>query len=139
MLTFVSAPLPFLLLPRILHASPGLAKILVDLVVRYVLAAPLEFVIEEAGTQARLFPGLLDRRLLISTQARLRPSLWIQSGYLPRLTMHLDQLLHTTLRYPIDVRSLLHGEKAGLYTAYEPFDLLIRQLYHAIRRHGLAK
>jgi len=51
MLTFVSAPLSLLLLPRILHASPRLAKILVDLVVWYVLAAPPEFVIEEAGAQ----------------------------------------------------------------------------------------
>jgi hypothetical protein len=48
-------------------------------------------------------------------------------------------MLHTALRYSIDLRSFLHGEKAGTYTDYEPLEGLIRQLYHAIRRHGLAK
>lgn len=77
MLTFVSAPLSFLLLPRIRHASTGLSKILVDLVVRYVVAASSEFVKEEAGAQPRLFPGRFDRRLLFNSQARLQSSLWI--------------------------------------------------------------
>lgn len=38
-----------------------------------------------------------------------------------------DQLLHTTLRYHIDMRSFLHGEKGGTYTDYEPFNVLIPQ------------
>ena len=65
MLPFVSATLPFLLLPGIRRGSPDLAEILVDLVVRYVLAAPSEFVKEDADAQARLFPGLPDPRLLV--------------------------------------------------------------------------
>ena len=123
MLSLVSAPLSFLLLPRIRHASSGFAKIPVDLVVRNVVAAPSEFVEEQSGAQTRLFPGLLDHRLLISTQVRFRSSLWIQSRNHPRLAMHRDQLLHTALRYSVDLRRFLHGEKAGTYTAYEPFDL----------------
>jgi hypothetical protein len=111
----------------------------VDLVVGYVLTAPSEFVKEETGAETCLFPGLLDQRLLFSTQARLWPPIWIQSRYHPCFAMRLDQLLHTALRYPVDRSSFLHGEKAGTYTDYEPFDLLIRQFYHAIRRHVLAK
>ncbi len=47
--------------------------------------------------------------------------------------------MHPTLRYLIDLRSFLHGEKAGTYTADEPFNLLARKLYHGIRRRGLLK
>ena len=110
-----------------------------DLVVGYVVAAPSEFVEEESGAQTRLSPCFLDRRLLFSTQVLLRSSFGIQSRNHSRIAMRLDQLLHTALRYPLDLRRFLHGEKAGTYTDYEPFDLLIRQFYHAIRRHGLAK
>ena len=65
MLPYVSTPLHLLLLPRIRHASSGLAKILVDLAVRYMIATSPEFVEEKAGAQARLFPCFLDRRLLV--------------------------------------------------------------------------
>ena len=50
MLPFVSAPLPLLLFSGIRRGSLGLSEILVDRVVRYVLAAPPEFVKEEPGT-----------------------------------------------------------------------------------------
>ena len=109
---FVSATLSLLLFSGIRRGSPGISKIPVDLVVRYVPAAPSEFVKEEARAQTRLFPGLLDLRLLFSTQARRRSSLWIQPWDLLRLAMHLEQLLHTALRYSIDLRRFLHREKA---------------------------